>query len=126
MAGTRALWAAAQAQRYMREICPYDTGNMHDTIRLDIINTNECTVTIGGADAPYAVYTNEKWIAPRWRGRDNPNEKWIDSGVHTFAILLAQQLKGDLSTRGTEERWENKAYHDRIERAKQAAANQAK
>lgn len=125
MGRIRALSIALQLQRYMRSICPYDTGNMHDTIHHDIINANECTVTIGGEDAPYAVYTNERWIAPRWRGRDNPNEKWIDSGVHTFAILLAQQLKGDLSTRGTEERWENKAYYDRIERDKQAAADHA-
>lgn len=100
---------------YMRAICPVDTGNMRDTMRANKTGKNAYSVTINPDNlAYYAVYTNEKWIADRWNGRKNPNEKWIDSGVTTFAMYLAQSLGGELTTDGTTERWENKNYYDSI------------
>ena len=46
--------------------------------------------------APYAVYTNEKWISPKWKGAKNPNENWWEKMVTKFAQDLADELNGVL------------------------------
>lgn len=108
---------ARDLQKYLQSICPYDTGNMKANIKCERVSRDEYRVIVGGTPAPYAVYTNERWIDKRWKGKQNPNEKWIDMGVDHFAALLAQKLKGDLSESGYEDRWDNKRYHDNLERA---------
>lgn len=114
MANASLYRIAQQAKDFMRRICPYDTGKMHDSIRVEPKSKNEYRIVIGRPPATYAVYTNEEWIAPRWRGRHNPNEKWIDQGVAQFVTDLTAQLRGDLSAKGEQERWENQAYRNRV------------
>lgn len=38
-------------------------------------------IVIGGESAPYAIYTNEPWIANRWNGKQNPNQEWIQNAI---------------------------------------------
>jgi hypothetical protein len=42
----------------------------------------------------YMPYTNEKWISPRWNGRQNPNERWFELNAEYIAKLLARHLGG--------------------------------
>ncbi len=109
---------AMQCQKWMKSICPVDTGNMRLNITAIQISSDVWKITIGGDPAPYAVYTNEKWISDKWNGARNPNEKWIDKGVAQFVTYLAEQLGGVVSSEGEKERWENKAYYDKLESAR--------
>lgn len=43
---------------------------------------------------PYTVYTVERWISPRWRGRKNPRERWILNAVEARLDLLTAQFGG--------------------------------
>lgn len=108
---------ALNCQKHMRELSPVDTGNMQQNISVVQDNPRQYSIKIGGNVAPYAVYTNEKWVSPRWHGRKNPNEKWIDSGVISFVTELTSQLNGELSydEKEAQERWDNKNYWDSAE-----------
>ena len=44
--------------------------------------------------APYMPYTNERWISPRWKGAQNPNEKWWEKMTEKFIEDLATELGG--------------------------------
>lgn len=46
--------------------------------------------------APYAPYTNEKWVSPHWKGADNPNEGWFDEFAIKFIQNLALKLHGEI------------------------------
>lgn len=67
---------------YLRLKAPIDTGNLTQFgvgvvyKRPDLIQ-----VVIGNELADYAIYTNEPWLSPRWRGRKNPNEGWIQRAL---------------------------------------------
>lgn len=104
--------AAKFAFDYMRKKCPYDTGNMHNTMSFEQVGRNHYRIRINPNDsAPYAVYTNEKWISPKWNGAHNPNYKWIDEGVQAVVKDLAFLFNGELtSVVGEKERMENKNY----------------
>jgi outer membrane protein assembly factor BamE (lipoprotein component of BamABCDE complex) len=45
-------------------------------------------------DISYMVYTEEHWISPRWRGRENPNLKWLKRTVERLAQEYASQIGG--------------------------------
>lgn len=71
------------------------TGNM-------AFNALQCEFTDGGrafhvwiddAIAPYVYYTNEKWTSPRWNGKKNPNENWVDRMRNDLSARLAKYLK---------------------------------
>lgn len=109
---------AYTAERMMKERSPYDTGNLRELgIQMYKTGRREFTVFIGGTNAPYAVYTNEVWVAPFWRDkrtgkmRKNPNEHWIDLGVQNVVEELCSITGGRLaSTEGEDDRWINKSY----------------
>lgn len=105
---------AYDCQKFMRAICPVDTGNMRDTINVNQENESTWVVSIGAPGAPYAVYTNEKWVSPRWKGKPNPNEHWIDQGVRQFVEYLAAHTGGELNYNQSEidDRLSNKSYWD--------------
>lgn len=48
--------------------------------------------------APYAPYTNEPWIAPRWNGKKNPNEGWWDRFVDFVVKDVAKTLGARIVT----------------------------
>ena len=107
---------AETAFEYLRSVCPVDTSNMKNTMTL--VQTDERTyqIKIGGAKAPYAVYTNEKWIANRWNRKKNPNEKWIDKAVIAIVSDITARYRGKVTSAGDIDRWDNRRYHERMER----------
>ena len=112
MAIPSVYWLSAHALSTMRENAPFDTGNLRDLgIWMDKTGKNEFTIFIGGTEAPYAVYTNEAWVAPYWKGKKNPNEHWIDKAVKGIVDDICGMTGGRLaSTVGEEDRWVNKSY----------------
>ena len=87
---------AGEFAAFARSVCPYDTGNMHNTIRVEAVSPTEVRVIIGGDPAPYAPYTNEPWISERWHGKKNPNEGWIDNAVKSFVEMAAKKIRGKI------------------------------
>lgn len=51
-------------------------------------------IVIGGELAPYAVFTNEKWISPKWNGKPNPNEAWIQRACEEAVPILTAIMTG--------------------------------
>lgn len=46
--------------------------------------------------APYLVYTDKKWISPRWKGKKNPNEGWFGKMAFFIAYSIAKKMEGTL------------------------------
>ena len=42
----------------------------------------------------YAIYTNEPWISPKWGGKQNPNQGWIERGIEKALPLIRQVYSG--------------------------------
>ncbi len=106
---------AAKVRAHLRASAPVDTGNLRDNaIQVVQVSDKEMQVKVDGSIAPYAVYTNEKWVAPRWKGKENPNEKWIDGAVSEVVDILAHELGGkvDYDKQEWQDRWNNKNYWD--------------
>ena len=51
----------------------------------------EYAIVAGNEYVPYAPYTNEPWLSPKWNGAQNPNEGWLDNTVIQIACLFAAQ-----------------------------------
>lgn len=46
-------------------------------------------------ETDYIAYTVERWISPRWKGRENPNEQWIRKrGIAPLLNLFTAQYGG--------------------------------
>jgi hypothetical protein len=111
---------AEWAFEYLKSCAPVDTGNLKENA-IQIIQSapEEYQIIIDSSIAPYAVYTNEKWISPQWRGKKNPNEKWIDKAVKHIAETICQMVGGKFTTRrGVKPRWDNKKYWDAVKKGK--------
>lgn len=89
---------------------PIDTGNLrHNAKMFRAVSANEIEIGIDGSIAPYMVYTNEPWISPRWKGKENPNEGWFDVAARSFADELAKRLGGTVEIlEGEEKTWQTK------------------
>ena len=111
---TKILRAVYEACDYIKSVAPFDTGNLRDTIDVFEVSKNEYEIRIGGELAPYAVYTNETWVAQRWKGHKNPNEPWINLAVDEAVRRMAAYLGGEVSYNEQElvDRWDNKSYWD--------------
>ena len=82
----------------LKSVCPYRTGNLErNGIRVNIDNGSMC-VEIGHETSKllgeYAVYTNEPWISPKWGGKQNPNQGWIERGIEKALPLIRQVYSG--------------------------------
>jgi hypothetical protein len=91
-----------QATKYLQGIlklfAPKDTGNLSlNAIRMSQVAPNEWQIIIGGEIAPYAVYTNEKWGSPRWGGKRNPNEGWVNRAIESATPNLNLILGGKIT-----------------------------
>lgn len=74
---------------------PYDTGNLrHNAIIIRPINNRKVQIYIDDVIAPYVYYTNEPWVSPRWHGKTNPNEGWIEQAIEETLAELASDYKG--------------------------------
>lgn len=77
---------------------PYDTGNLAlNSIRILYDTNGDIFVAVGGEIAPYAVYTNEKWVSDKWNGNANPNEGWIENAIEEAMPLIKEYLSNQLS-----------------------------
>ncbi len=108
------LQAVYYAQKLLRSVSPVDTGNLRENIKVERVNENEYQIKICSPLVDYVVYTNEAWVSPRWKGKKNPNEKWIDNAVELIVSEIAQTLGGTVSFSEPEvqNRRNNKNYWD--------------
>lgn len=79
------------------EIIPKRTRNMADnaTLLARLSETSwEIYVSGDGENgiAPYAPFTNEPWLSPRWNGKPNPNEGWWGRFVEFVVKEVANAL----------------------------------
>lgn len=89
---------AYEAFEHVKRVCPKDTLNLqNNAIKIVQVSDREWQITIGGAEAPYAVYTNEPWQSPRWNGKQNPNQGWINEAVKHIAEMIAGRSEGNLN-----------------------------
>lgn len=91
--------AVESAVILLRRLAPNRTGNLADnaiTLRRSGKNKNIWTIYVDEKIAPYMVYTNEKWISPKWHGKKNPNENWWSSAVMYIATYISQMLGGNV------------------------------
>ena len=100
---------SAEALTFIKSKSPVDTGNLRRMgITLKQTSPTSFEIEIGGEDAPYAVYTNELWVSPRWEGKKNPNLHWIDNAVEELVQNICAKTGGRLTkATGIEDRKAN-------------------
>jgi hypothetical protein len=91
-----------QASKYLQQVlkvfAPKDTGNLSlNAIRVVQVEPNKYQIIIGGEIAPYAVYTDSKWIAERWAGKVNPNQGWVNRAIESAKPVLISILSGAIT-----------------------------
>lgn len=90
--------AAEFLKSCLQAYAPYDTGNLAlNSIRVLYDTNGDVFVAIGGEIAPYAVYTNEKWVSDKWNGNANPNEGWIENAINEALPLIKDYLLREMS-----------------------------
>lgn len=67
---------------------PKDTGNLSMNAIRSVFEDGMWQVVIGGEVAPYAPYTNEPWISPRWKGKENPNLHWVQDAIESVKPVI--------------------------------------
>lgn len=97
--------ALNKAHMILQAASPYDTGNLrYNAIKLESIGKNEWKLYIDENIAPYAKYTNEPWIKPRGKYKQNvphnPNEGWFDEEIRYILLYLEIMLNGKLTETG--------------------------
>lgn len=79
------------------KVIPQRTGNLrYNSILLRTTGVNQYQIYINQDIAPYAPYTIEKWISPRWNGKKNPNEGWWDKFCEKIITEIAKSTGGEL------------------------------
>lgn len=68
---------------------PTRTGTLKGQIKVNQVEGGFQIIS----DIYYMPYTTEKWISPRWRGRENPNERWWDE-AYEIAIRFLTSVYG--------------------------------
>lgn len=80
------------------KVIPLKTGNLrYNSILLRTTGVNQYQIYINQDIAPYAPYTTEKWISPRWNGKKNPNEGWWDKFCEKIITEIAESTGGELT-----------------------------
>ena len=69
---------------------PYRSGDLKNSFQF---TGSEKAIEIK-TNLYYMPYTNEPWISPRWKGRQNPNEKWFEESAEFMAKIIARHLGG--------------------------------
>lgn len=94
------MQAVLSAFNAFQSTAPIRTGNLrYNATRLESKGNGEWVIKVDGNIAPYAPFTNEPWVSPRWRGKSNPNEGWIDDGAYLVAAIIGQSLGGTVVQR---------------------------
>ena len=93
--------ACERACKTLRNLAPYDTGNLAlNAIKIEFTSLNECVIYVDESIAPYMPYTTRPWVSPRWRGKKNPNEGWWQAAGELLVELIAQELQGEIERYG--------------------------
>lgn len=69
---------------------PRRSGRLKESFKYNI-NDNGWEIT---TDIYYMPFTNEPWVSPRWKGRQNPNLKWFDENAEYIAKMIARHTGG--------------------------------
>lgn len=77
-----------------RIYAPKDTGNLSINAIKSVYEDGVWQVVIGGELAPYAVYTNDPWVSPHWKGATNPNENWIQNAIEAVRPAIIGIFEG--------------------------------
>lgn len=88
--------AALEAGRFL---IPKDTGNLRFNATLyENEGDGHLVIYVSGDGekgiAPYAPFTNEPWLSPRWNNKKNPNEGWWDKFVEFVVNYIQTALGG--------------------------------
>ena len=82
-----------KAVEKVREIAPFDTGNLrNDSIQFYKKNENTFVIEVNEDIAPYMPCTNEPWESPKWHGKKNPNQNWWESATKAVADMIANEI----------------------------------
>lgn len=84
----RLLRAVEKAQRLIQSLSPVRSGELKNSIDL-LATANGYEIVV---KAPHMVYTEEAWVSPQWRGRDNPNEGWFQEAIELAFRLIQSEL----------------------------------
>ncbi len=77
---------------------PKDSWNLtFNGIALRQVSPKHWQITIGGENAPYAVFTNEAWIGEHWKGKKNPNEGWVEKTIELGKRFIQSIMSGAVS-----------------------------
>jgi hypothetical protein len=68
-----------------RALAPTRTGVLKGTVRVELTAVGFNIIS----DIYYMPYTTERWISPRWKGRENPNLRWWDEAYETSMRFLS-------------------------------------
>lgn len=79
---------AESCLQIVKDWCPIDTGKMNSEIYLEW-REDGFTIVI---PTEYTVYTNEVWISPKWKGKSNPNEGWINIAFDEIRRYLNEKF----------------------------------
>lgn len=119
-------------RNYLVMKAPFRTGNLALN-GIGVVQKTSYTqpiysIVIGGEIAPYVVYTNEKWVAEKWGGNQNPNENWIQRAIKEAEPTMVQILKSMVDEKGIKDLLDqqNNVIDQRIEMRKQILIEQAK
>ena len=80
-----------QALIIVQSMSPYRSGDLSRSFKLNLIDGGFEIST----DMSYMPYTNEKWISPQWRGRENPNEGWFQETTEYVVRYITVNLGGN-------------------------------
>lgn len=80
------------ADFYIRANAPVRSGRLKTSIQ-SITTQDGYEISV---NVDYMVYTEERWISPRWNGRENPNLYWLRRTVETLVRQWASQYGGKI------------------------------
>lgn len=88
------------AQRALQKIklaAPFKTGNLrYNAIKLESRGPGVVAILVDMDIAPYMPYTTEPWISDKWKGKNNPNEKWWDNVCEEVIQGFASELGAEV------------------------------
>lgn len=80
----------------LKIFAPFDTGSLIDSIQIREITPYQYEVLIGGEFVSYAPATNEAWTSPRWKGKSNPNQGWIENCIEQSLPVMKKIMDGSI------------------------------
>ena len=80
-----------QALTIVRAVAPNRRGTLSNSFNYRVVEGGVEIYT----DIHYMPYTEEVWISPRWKGRQNPNQDWFKGDAYPLVTrYLALALGG--------------------------------